>query len=92
MYKKLIIIAYFLVSSLNGCELLNGVTIKEQKVSALFEIASIVFRDNQEFWKVVEDLRVQYLCLIAQFGESQAHFKGGDVILQQVESLLQAAS
>lgn len=85
MYNKLIITTHFLVSTLSACEFVNGVTIQEPKVALLFNTASAACRSNTESLNKVEELYIQYLCLIAQYGEREVHAKGGSRILEQVK-------
>lgn len=90
MYKKLIITTYFLVSTLSACEFVNGVTIQEPKVAWLFNTASTECQSNPNSLQEVEELRMQYLCLIALYGEREVHAKEGSRILEQVRALIQS--
>jgi hypothetical protein len=88
MYKKIIIIACFFVSTLSACEFVNGVIINDKNVSSLFETVRAVHASNQEVSNEVEALYIQYLCLIAQYGERYARSSGGERIIQQLERFI----
>lgn len=91
MYKKPIITTFFLVSTIGACEYIDGVII-EPKVICLFNTASAACRSNLESLNKVEELYIQYLCLIAQYGEREAYAKGASRILEQIKDIIQHAS
>ncbi len=64
MYKYCFVIAVSMVT-LNACEFVSGVTIQDPKVSELFATAEVLFSDNELARRTIEDLYMQYLCLLA---------------------------
>lgn len=92
MNKYLIITTFLSGFPVSACELINGVTINEPGVCAVFETARSTFANNQDLSKEIDDLYVRYLCLIAQHGEREAYSKGGDGIIQQVNNMIRFAS
>lgn len=64
MYKYCFVIAFSVVT-LDACEFVNGVTIHDRKILELFATTEALCNDNESDRRTIEDLYMQYLCLIA---------------------------
>lgn len=87
MYKYLFVIV-FSVASLNACEFVNGVTIQDPKVSKLFATAEALFSDNEIARRTIEDLYVQYLCLLGNKTPMKTTPLNDGGIITTLESLI----